>query len=231
MRLTHLTACVTLLLAAGQAAAQQRAGDWMSYRDAYRAMVVFEKYGGAKNFIRSHLQVAPRGKVSIDEPLQLHLSGKSVQINLPLDPTGRTVFPLLKAAYDENAVLVLSHRVGAYSVRPRVSIALRADSAYDVPELRAACEQALDFGRYVDPALRSRACAGVRFVFAKKGGEAGARLRKDDGTEQALPVAVGVAFAGDVEGGFPTVTYRFGTGERAQVVTLNAPLAIVPLFE
>jgi hypothetical protein len=53
-------ASLALLLAAGSASAQAHAGDAVSYRDAYRAMVVFEKYGGPKNLLVSQLQVLPK---------------------------------------------------------------------------------------------------------------------------------------------------------------------------
>ncbi|WP_026354287.1 hypothetical protein [Massilia niastensis] len=233
MRFPHLTACVPLLLTANLAVAQAQpqAGDWVSYRDAYRSMVLFDKYGGAKNLLQSHLQVAPKEKGALAEGVQLALTGKTVQTNLPLDATGRGVLPLLKAAYDENAVLAPNRRLGGFALRPRVTIAPRADGAYDAAELRAACEQALGFARYSDASARGRQCAGVRLVFPKKGVEAGARVRRADGGEQALPLARGAAFAGDVDDDFPVVTYRFGPGERVQVVTYNAPLAIVPLFE
>lgn len=227
MRRAHFTACLPLLLLANLASGQARAGEWVSYRDVYRAMLVFEKYGGPKNLIQNHLQVAPKDKADGGEALQVTLLGKSMQINLPLDPTGRTVFPQLKAAYDENATLVFS-KDGQYAVRPRVSIVLRADGVYDTDELRAACDQALAYARYADASLRSKQCVGVRLVFGKKGGQAGARLRKGD---LALPVAEAAAFAGDADGGFPTVTYRFAGAERTQLLASNAPLAIVPLFE
>ena len=43
---------------------------------------------------------------------------------------------------------------------------------------------------------------------------------------------IDAAFSGDPDEGFPIVTWRFGTlAERAQVITYNAPLAIVPIFE
>ena len=48
------------LLAAGVAGAQVPDGEWVSYRDAYRAMVVFEKFGGPKHLIQNHFQVMPR---------------------------------------------------------------------------------------------------------------------------------------------------------------------------
>jgi hypothetical protein len=216
---------LALLLAAASAGAQARDGDAVSYRDAYRAMVVFEKYGGPKNMLVSQLQVLPRERTALAEGLQLLLSGKSTQLNLPLDPLGRTVFPLQKAAYDENAVLSLN-RKGGFTLRPQVSIAVRADGMYDVADLRAACAQALAFLRYVDASQRARQCAAVRFVFLKRA-EGGARLRRPDSPEQALPLTTG-----DADEGYPAVTWRFGAGaERGQVVTFNAPLAILPIFD
>jgi hypothetical protein len=233
MRPAHIAACVCLLFPAGLAVAQSQpaAGEWVSYRDAYRAMVLFDKYGGAKNLLQNHLGVVPKEKGALGEGVQLVLSGKSVQANLPLDATGRGALPLLKAAYDENAVLAPNRRLGGFTIRPRVSIAAQADGAYEVAELRAACEQALGYAGYVDPRARGRQCVGVRFVFAKKGVEASARLRRADGAEQALAVTRGPAFAGDLEDDFPVVNFRFGGAEKAQVIAYNAPLAIVPVFE
>lgn len=227
----HLVPLVALLLAAGSATAQVRDGEWVSYRDAYRAMVLFEKYGKAKNLLQSHFQVMPREKGVTAEGLQLSLSGKTIQLNLPLDALGRAVFPLLKAAYDENAALVLNRKVSQYAFRPRISLLVRPDGVYEAPELRAACEQALNYERHLDASLRGKHCAGVRFVFAKKGAEPGVRLR--NGGEQAgLPVVEGAAFADDPEDGFKTVTYRFADGQdKGQVVTQNAPLAIAALFD
>lgn len=224
-----LIALLPLLLAAAPAAAQARDGDWVSYRDAYRAMVVFEKYGGAKNFIQHHLQVIPQDGASVDG-LQLTLAGKSTQLQLPLDPTGRAVFPLLKAAYDENAVLVLNRKATQYLFRPRVSIAVRQNGEYEVADLRAACEQALGFARHVDASQRTQ-CVGVRFVFPAKPGEVQVGVRRG-AAATLLPVTEGSAFADDPGTGFATVTYRFGGGaERARVVTHNVPLAIAPLFD
>ncbi|MFC5549570.1 hypothetical protein [Massilia aerilata] len=218
-------ASLALLLAAGSAAAQAHDGDALSYRDAYRAMVVFEKYGGPKNLLVNQLQVLPKERGALAEGLQLSLSGRSTQVNLPLDPLGRTVFPLQKAAYDENAALSLNRKGLGFSLRPQVSIAVRPDGVYDIAELRAACLQALDFARYVDASQRARQCAGVRLLFPKKA-EGGARLRRPDSQEQALPLAVGEPDA------LPSVVYRFaGSPERGQVATFNAPLAILPLFE
>ena len=225
---SHLNALSVLALCACAPAA---AGEWVSYRDAYRAMVVFEKYGGQKNFLQSQLQVAPQERGASLEGVQLTLAGKTNQVNLPLDPLGRTAFPLLKGAYDENVALLLSRKIGSFHVRPRVSIALQPDGVYEDGELRAACEQALGFARYRDGSLRTRQCSGVRIVFAKRVAEVGVRLHRPDGSDAMLAVTPGVAFPGDADDGFPTALYRFAGNERVQLVTSYPPLAIVPLFE
>lgn len=230
MQRHSLLACAILLLTAELAVAQPRADEWVSYRDAYRAMVQFDKYGGAKNLLQQQLQVQPRDKGVLGEGVQLSLRGRSVQASLALDATGRSALPLLKAAYDENAVLAPNRSLGGFTVRPRLSLALRADGAYDASVLRAACEQALGFARHADASARSLHCAGVRVVFAKKGVEASVRLRSG-GAEQVLALVHGPAFAGDIDDDFPVATYRFGAHADAQLVTYNAPLAIVPLFE
>jgi hypothetical protein len=227
--LRHLPAVVAMLLAAGSGTARAAAGEWVSYRDAYRAMVVFAKYGEPKNFLQNHYQVMPREKGVGTEGLELGLKGATVQVNLPLDPLGRTVFPLLKAAYDENAALVLNRKVGDYVFRPRISITAQADGVYDVADLRTACAQALAYQRHVDAAARAKKCVGVRFAFGD-GGEPGVRLRKGDKSETPLPLVEGAAFSDDPNAAFRVVNYRFAEGG-AQLVTREAPLAIAPLFE
>ncbi|MDP3672048.1 MAG: hypothetical protein Q8R69_20455 [Telluria sp.] len=220
---------LVLLLGAGGVAAEPR--EWVSYRDAYRAMVVFEKYGKPKNLIQNHYQVMPKDRGVPAEGLQLALNSKSLQLKLPLDATGRAVFPLLKAAYDENAELVLNRKVSQLVLRPRVSIVVRPDGVYEAAELQAACEQALNYQRFVDASAHAKKCVGVRFAFAGKGEQPGVKLRRGD-VEQALPVLPGAAFADDPNQAFLTVTYRFvQPAAREQVVTRDAPLAIAALFE
>ena len=230
MQRHSLIACAILLLTAEMAVAQPRTDEWVSYRDVYRAMVQFDKYGGPKTLLLQHLQVVPRAKGALGDGLQLRLDSRTVQASLALDATGRGVLPLVKSAYDENAVLAPNRPLGGFTVRPRVSLALRADGAYDAAGLRAACEQALGFARYASASARRLRCAGVRLVFARTGADAGVRVRAG-GVEAVLPQTRGPAFAGDLDDDFPVVTYRFGAQSDAQLVTYNAPLAIVPLFE
>lgn len=220
-----------LLLAAGAAGAQAPDGEWVSYRDAYRAMVVFEKYGRPKHLIQNHFQVMPREKGVSTDGLRLSLNGKSTQLNLPLDAIGRTVFPLLKAAYDENAALVLNRKLSQFVLRPRVSLVVRPDGVYEAADLRAACDQALNFARYADASARSLSCAGVRFGFARKGSAPVVRVRNGEALA-VLPVLEGRVFADDPDDGFRTVLYRFAdTPAHGPVATQEAPLAIAPVFE
>jgi hypothetical protein len=229
MRFQHATVCLCLLSPASLALAQSHALEWASYREAYRAVAVFEKYGGAKTLLQHHLQLVPRERAVLEDGVQLILTGKTVQTSLALDVLGRGVLPLVKAAYDENAVLAPNRRIGPFSLRARVSIAPQVDNTYDTADLRAACEQALTFARFTDAATRARQCVGVRMVFPKKGVETSVKLRRAEG-EQPLPVAPDPAVTGELDADFPVAYYRFGA-ERAQLITYSAPLAIVPLFE
>lgn len=204
--------------------------DWLSYRDAYRSMVAFEKYGKPKQFLQQHYQVAARDGSPLPVDFRLALSGKTMQLNLPLDALGRAVFPLLKAAYDENAALTVNRKLGAYMFRPRVSIAVRPDGLYEGAELRTACEQALDFQRTVNAAqYRDRHCIGVRFTFARKL-DADVRWKAAGGAP--LPVAAGPAFPDEAGNAYSVVTVRFdAASDKGQLVSQNAPLAIAPVFE
>ncbi len=228
--ISYLSAFLALLTTAGSAVAQRIDGEGVSYRDAYRAMVVFEKYGKAKHLIQNHFQVMAKDKGVAPEGLQLSLVGKSTSLNLPLDATGRTVFPLLKSAYDENAALVLNRKVSQYLFRPRVSIVVRQDGVYEAGDLRTACEQGLAYQRSIDASLGAIRCVGVRFVFPHGVPDPGVRVRKGEG--DALTVGDGPAFQGDPYEGFRVVNYRFGAaGAKSHVVTQNAPLAINPVYE
>lgn len=224
-----LLASLLLLGGAGAHAADDaQDAEWISYRDAYRQMIRFEKYGKPKHLIQHHLQVSPKDKGVSLEGVRLALSGPATQLNLPLDAAGRAVFPFLKSAYDDNARLVLNRKAGQYVLQPRVSIVPRADGAYEVAELRSACEQALDYLRHAGKPAQDRKCAGVRFAFARSGAEPVVKMR---GAGAALPVEDGSAFPDEAAGGYRIVTYRFADGaDKGTLVTQGAPAAIAPEF-
>ncbi|MGZ3180939.1 MAG: hypothetical protein ACXU8N_00745 [Telluria sp.] len=220
------------LLAAGTACAQSHEGDWVSYRDAYRAMVVFEKYGKPKQFLQSTYQVVPRDRNASVDGLKLTLNGKTTQLTLPLDATGRAVFPLLKAAYDENAELVLNRGPNQYYFKPRITIQPRADGVYEATDLRTACEEALAYQRFVAPGtVAGRKCSGVRFVYAKGRADPVVKLRVST-NETVLAVSDGPAFLDDNVGSYRVVSYRFSDWPASgSVVAQDVPLAIAPTFE
>ncbi|HYD59557.1 MAG TPA: hypothetical protein VEC35_04345 [Noviherbaspirillum sp.] len=229
-----LVAMLLLLGAAGARASDEVAlqdGEWMSYRDAYKQMIRFEKYGKPKQLIQSHFQVVPKDRNSSLDGVRLTLAGPSAQLNLPLDPAGRAIFPFLKSAYDDNARLVLNRKANLFEMQQRVSIAPRADGTYEVADLRAACEQVLDYLRHVGkPAMQEKKCAGVRFSFARQGVDPAIRLR---GAEHAPQLAVeeGSAFPGDAGPLFQTVSYRFAdAAAKGQLVTQGTPVAIAAEF-
>lgn len=224
----YATLCAVLACLPCTPVGAQATGDWVAYRDAYRAMVVFEKYGGPKSLLQQQLQVLPRTPMANPGGVELMLAGKTSQAHFPLDATLRTVFPLMRAAYDDNAALQLNPALGAFTLRPQVTLALRPDNLYDSDELRLGCEQALAYAR--DLALfDARRCVGVRFVFNK--GSPAAPVAAHGGLEARLAAVPGAPFAGDGDATFPVVTYRFYGGTKVQLGTASVPLAITPLFE
>ncbi len=248
----HILA-ISMLLATGYAAAQvstqeaagknaavelstelssKSAADWLSYRDAYKAMLWFEKYGKPKNLIQNHYQVSPKDKSASIETLHLSLVSKSTRLNLPLDATGRTVLPLLKAAYDDNAELILNQKANQYQFRARASILIRPDGVYEAADLRAACEQLLAYQNTLgNDGLKGKKCNGVRFVYAKKAVDAQVELRSSGRSGQVLSVVDGAAFWDESNENFKTVSYVFSSGtEKVQLVTRSAPIAISVQF-
>lgn len=224
---------LTSMLTASLCAAMPLDGDWISYREAYRAMVVFEKYGKPKSLLQHQIQVLPYEKTASADGLRLVLNGQGIQLNLPLDATGRTVFPLSKAAYDDNAELVLNRKLGPFKLRARVSLVVRADGLYELAELRAGCEQAIAYARYLDASFAKRNCVGVRFGYLRAARAPVLTVKRaQPGEPGALPVVEGALFDDDASDNFRVVNLRFGAySAQGQVVTKDAPLAIVPVFE
>jgi hypothetical protein len=226
----QLSVLLAFGLAVHSCAVQAQEAGWVSYRDAYRSMVLFAKYGKAKNFLQNHYQVSPHEAGASLDGLRLTLSGKTTQLSLPLDATGRTTFPLLKAAYDENAMLVLNRKISQFIFQPRLSIIPRLDGVYEAADLRAACDQALQYLRYTDASYNLKRCIGVRFAFSKRS-DATVRVRDPD-RESGLPPVDGAAFDGESNKDFRVMVYRFADWpERVQVISQQSPAAIAPVIE
>jgi hypothetical protein len=219
--------CLALLPACARA---QEDADWISYRDAYRQMIWFEKYGKPKQFLQNHFRLRPRDKSVSMDGLRLTLNSRSTQVTLALDALGRAVLPFSKAAYDDNAELVVNRKPGQFKAGPWVSIVTRPDGVYAVADLRAACEQLLAYLRYSGETV-GKNCVGVQFTYPKSDA-AQVQFHAAGGATGALVVKEGPAFAGDAMQGFRVFAYRFAAWpEAGQVVTSATPLAIAALLE
>ena len=211
-------------------AGAQEAGDWIAYRDAYRHMIWFEKYGKPKQFLQNHLRLRPRDAGVSTDGLRLTLHGKGAQLALPLDALGRAVFPFSRAAYDDNAELAWNRKPGQITSIAWVSIVTRPDGVYAAADLRAACEQLLAYLRSTGGANGKR-CAGVQFSYARMEA-AQVRYQGGDGAPVPLAAQEGPAFPGDAVAGFRVFAYRFSAHPDAgQVLTSATPLAIAALLE
>ncbi|MQA20803.1 hypothetical protein [Rugamonas rivuli] len=222
-----LLLCLALLPALAHA---QEDSDWIEYREAYRQMIWFEKYGKPKQFLQNHFRIRPRDKSVAADGLRLTLHSKSTQLALPLDALGRAVFPFSKAAYDDNAELTLNRKAGQYKYGAWVSIVTRPDGVYSAADLRIACEQLLAYLRYSSEA-GGKSCAGVQFSYPRND-TAQVQFHATGGAVSALAAKEGPAFVGDVVASFRVFVYRFAAlPENGQVVTSSTPLAIAALLE
>ncbi|NRR30937.1 hypothetical protein HSX11_12180 [Oxalobacteraceae bacterium] len=226
---------LALALACAPAAAQARDGDsdWLSYRDAYRQMIWFEKYGKPKQFLQNHYRIRLRDRSASTEGLRLTLSSKAGQQHLALDALGRAVFPFSKAAFDDNAELTVNRKAGQYSAGSWVSIVSRQDGVYDSADLRSACDQLLAFLRYSNAGdTGGKRCTGVQFAYARSDTDAGASFRKGDQAPQPLGFKEGPVFIGDEGASFRLYAFRFALWpDPGQVITRSIPLAIAALIE
>jgi hypothetical protein len=226
--------CVQCVVARAQSgdASEFKDGAWVSYRDSYRKMIGFEKYGGPKQYLQNNIRVSVIDKKSTLDGVKLALEGRKTHLILPLDPVGRAVFPMLKSAYDDNAELRVNRPDSVVKIEYRLSIVTRPDGVYDIGELRSACEQALQFLRYQDTLYYSlKKCVGVAFSYAKEQGDSVLRVNAPDQSSVLLPVADGSVFADDGFAAFKVAQFKFAVApEKGQVMSYNVPLAITALF-
>lgn len=262
MTIPYSIILATMLFASGMALAQTNSADatlrlqaqdagkkmdveWMSYRDAYKTMIQFQKYGKPKQLIQNHFQVSYKSGQVLPEGLQLKLVSKSMHLNLPLDVLGRASFPLLKSAYDENAELTVNQSAGDVFFQSRISILPRSDGIYEVSELRNACEQARAFLQSVgDIKANGKNCVGVRFSYPKNIVQPELKWREPDAQLRSLNIQDGSAFQDELANAYKIANFRFSDGsdkghdtgrdkrhDQGQILSPQAPIAIAPLFE
>ena len=207
--------------------------EWISYRDAYKTMVWFEKFGKSKNLIQNRFQIVVKEKQISFDTVRLTLNSKSGVMNLNLDPLGQTQLPLLTAAYNENVELSITPRIGQFSFRSRVSILLRADGNYEMSDLRAACEQNLSFLSYLDPTnMSGKKCVGVKFGFDKKDSNVAVELRTHNATNHAVMIQENAFLWQDSNIQLKVAQVRFDTNpDKSHLITRGSPLIAIAIIE
>lgn len=241
IRLPFLAAALVSLAAGAQEDAEPqkvtivapRDAAWASYRQAYKATSHIAAFTRTRPLIQAHMQVRPNDNDYSMAGLKLQLSGETTSVEIPVDAVGRATVPLLKTAYDEDAVLRLNRRKGSYHFSGLYSIREREDGVYSSAELREACEQLLSAQRASGYRLRllGKKCSGVKFVYART--DEGAAIAFTDAARSTPIVATeGPAFRNGVLGPFKVALYRFADWpEQGTVTAARRPLAILSAYD
>lgn len=211
-----------------------RDAEWHSYRRAYNAARFFEPYTRTRPLIQAHMQVRPLRPDVPMEGLRVQLVGETTNIEIAVDDIGRAVLPMLKTAYDEDAVLRLNRQKGHYAFSGRYSIREKADGTYPAADLRAACAQLLDAQRVSGYRFRllGKRCAGVKFVYRLSDSAPRVVHRDAGGAERLLPVSEGQPFENNTMGLYKVATYRFADWPAdGTVLAETQPIAIGTLYE
>jgi hypothetical protein len=149
----------------------ERDAEWASYRYAYKAAAYVGAVIRNRPLIQAHMQIRPKDPARSLEGLQLRLVGEHTDMAIEVDPLGRATLPMIKQAYQDDAVLRLNRHKDDYYFSGRYSIRDHADGAYDAAELRNACEQLIGAQRESGYRVRliGKKCAGIKFVYASAG--------------------------------------------------------------
>ncbi|KQV55390.1 MULTISPECIES: hypothetical protein [unclassified Duganella] len=236
-----------LIAAALLAAAPARAGDdmpvvqvvaaadaeWHSYRQAYKAASFFAPYVAKRPLIQAHLQIRPLAPEAPMEGLHIKLEGETTNLDIAVDMLGRATLPLLKQAFDEDAVLRLNRRKGYYQFSGRYSIRTRDDGVYPLSMLREACEQLISAQRASGYRLRllGKECKGVKFIYAPGDANAAVQLRQADASRR-IAAQPGLPFENRSMGSYQVVTVRLADWPaQAEAVPLPGLLGIGTVYE
>ena len=215
---------------------EARDAEWAGYRHGYKAAAHYARITRTRPLIQAHMQIQPLDPALPLDGLKIFVVGATTSLEIPVDPIGRANLPLLKQAYDEDAVLRLNRQKGHYRFSGRFSIRERDDGVYGAPELREACEQLLSAQREDGNLFRllGKKCVGVRFVYALGDADADATIAFKDSTGKtgAIAPAPGQPFSGRPMGQYKVATYRFADWPQlGQVIAARRPLAIGTLYQ
>lgn len=210
----------------------ERDSEWSSYRHAYKAAAFFAYYTRSRPLIQAHMQIRPLDAATPLDGLSLHLVGEKTDVTIAVDAIGRAELPMLKQAYQDDAVLRLNRQKGSYYFSGRYSVRERADGVYDLAELRAACEQLIGAQRESGYRVRlvGKQCLGIKFVYPA--GAAPEVRIQTDGPSGTLPLVDAHPFEGNSMGLYKVALYRFADWpQRGKIQTPSAPLAIGTLYD
>jgi hypothetical protein len=211
----------------------RRDAEWASYRHAYKAASMFARHTGPRPLIQAHMQIVPRVAGKSLENLRIQLAGETVALDIAVDGIGRATQPMLKQAYDEDAVLRLNRQKGQYRFSGRYSIRENASGVYGAAELRAACEQMLSAQRDSGNRVRllGKQCVGVKFIYPLAGG-APVAFRDAGGQATALPAADAAPFDAVPVAPHKVALYRFAAWPaQGAIVAERPPLMISAVYE
>ncbi|WP_342120200.1 hypothetical protein [Pseudoduganella sp. OTU4001] len=207
--------------------------EWHSYRHAYKAASFFAPYVAKRPLIQAHLQIRPLAPDTPMDGLRIQLVGESTSLDIPVDALGRATLPMLKQAFDEDAVLRLNRRKGYYQFSGRYSIRAREDGVYSIGMLREACEQLISAQRASGYRLRllGKDCKGIKFIYAPGDATAAVELRSG-ADSQRIAAQPGLPFENRTMGPYQVATVRLADWPaQAQVVPLPGLLGIGTLYE
>lgn len=212
----------------------QRDPEWSSYRHAYKAAAFFESFTRSRPFIQANLQIRALQKDASLEGLHLQLIGKSTNLDIDVDNIGRAMLPMLKAAYDEDAVLRLNREKGIYYFSGRYSIKEREDGVYQITDLRAACDQLLsaqkDSGYWLR--LIGKKCKGIKFVYASTENDASVDFQDTAQLSTSIKAVDDHPFEDKSMGMYKVAIYRFSDWpEQGVIITKMRPIAIGTTYE
>ena len=207
--------------------------EWNSYRHAYKASAFYASYTRSRPLIQAHMQLRPLNNAPLTG-LNVHLAGEKTSLDIAVDDMGRANIPLLKQAYDEDAVLRLNRPKGQFYFSGRYSIKENPGAQYSSGDLRAACEQLISAQRESGDRLRllGKKCSGIKFVFALTDDKAGADMQDSHQRSHHLPVSTSHPFEDDSMGMYRVAIYRFADWpEQGIVKPATGLLAIGTLYE
>ena len=209
--------------------------EWSSYRRAYKNSAFFATLTRNRPLIQAHMQICPVSPEFSMDGLRVHLAGATSNVDIPVDAFGRAVLPMIKEAYDEDAVLRLNRQKGNYYMAAsRLSIKEHDDGLYSAAELRTACEQMLDAERESGNRMRliGKRCAGVSFVYPRDAATAGITIATAAGARHEVGGVDAYPFEDRFMGLYKIVFYRFDDWpDQGTVQARERPLAIGTVYQ